>query len=273
MRIRSICLFTAYVFFIQLASGQDSTTLTEKIYQGSGTVNLLTDLSAYDLETAILTTGELTLAVDVNEAANGNESSISMGIALEKITLNITTSEGTYSFSDFYTNTTAVLENNTTGETSEYFTVFGTAGSNDISSNSADFDISSYDDVILLQNLNFEGEILEASLDVKFVDTGNGRGSNSAFFDYSNGFEDMALLTREDAMALEENAEGIANAPDDIEYVLSPSVVTQVPSEPQPKADTTIPLDVAPAAPVPPQILLLSIAGLLAYFGLRHRKP
>lgn len=269
------CILAIILTGMNSAQGQDSTVLTDKVYKGTGTIDLLKDVSAYDLETAILTTGKLTLGIDVNESASGSESSLSMGVALDAVTLTIKTTTGDYEFTDFYTNTTAVITDPTSGEKQEYFTAFGATGSNSITSDTANFDISNFDDVILLQNLSaIEGDILSANLDINFVYTGNRTNSTEDFFDFSNGFEDFALLSERDSVALEENAAGISDAPAGIEYVESPSLVVALVNTDNFELleDSDLLLPNTPAAPAPPVLLLMGAAMLMTYFAIKKRR-
>ena len=49
------------------------------------------------------------LGVDLNEDASGLEESTSQGVAIKEVELVLTTTEGTFSFTTFYTNTTAMI--------------------------------------------------------------------------------------------------------------------------------------------------------------------
>jgi hypothetical protein len=189
------------------------TSLTDKIYKGSGDIDLLTDALAGELD-SYLQESSLYLGIDLNEAASGLESAASVGVAIKDITLAIETTMGTYSFNDFFTNSTALILE--AGETAaeEFYTLFGTGGGNQITGGNGDYDLanlSAFDDVIQIQNIGYEGEILTASLSVTFLDT-EGKGANEGFFDYSAGFEEFAILSRSDAELLESGNFGITVA-------------------------------------------------------------
>ena len=202
----SIVFFLSGVLYAEIP-----TVLTDKVSKGSGTIDLLVDVSAQELET-YLDSGTLYLGVDLNENAIGNESRDSVGVAIEQMELVITTTEGEVSFSEFYTNTTAMIEKAGATETSEYHTLFGTLGSSSINGSTDSFDISNFDDVIMMENIEVEGEILSAELRVKFLDT-SGTGENETFFDYSNGFEDFAIFSEADAAILDGANIGLDAAP------------------------------------------------------------
>jgi hypothetical protein len=214
MRQRLLLLY-ACLFCLSLFS-RDShaeipTLLTDKVNKGEGTIDLLVDVSSDELS-SYLDSGTLYLGVDLNENAVGNESRDSVGIAIQELELVITTTSGEYTFSEFYTNTTAMIQAEGSTTSSEYYTMFGTLGSSQLTGGTSDFDISAFDDVVQVQNIEVEGEILSAELRVKFLDT-NGSGANETFFDYSNGFEDFAIFSAEDAAILDGANIGLADAP------------------------------------------------------------
>lgn len=243
-------LLGAVLGAVRPASAQDtSTAFTDKIFQGDGMIDMLKDVSSESLEQYFADSDQLLLGIDVNEAASGNESADSQGIAIESIELVIRTTDGDFTFSDFYTSTTAMLlaSGSTTAE--EYYTVFGTSGSSSINGGTSSFDLSSFDDVIYLNNISFTGQILGATLNVTFLDVAKtGANTNESFFDYSNGFEDFAMLTASQADALEAANLGVADAPSTVSYqtLAVPSVST-------------------PGAPAPPLSLLLGLGALLLW--------
>lgn len=178
-------------------------------------INILNDVSGASLSN-YLQGGNMYLGVDLNENASGNETRDSVGVAIEQLQLSITTTEGEFTFSDFYTNTTAILQSETNPDGGEYYTMFGSLGSNELTGNS-DFDISDFDDVITLENIEIDGEIISATLTVSFVDT-VGTGENETFFDFSNGFEEFALFSGEDATLLDSADLGLSDSPSGIQY-------------------------------------------------------
>ena len=266
-------LVSAFLLQASLATAgaAGSTAFTDKIYSGSGTIDLFKNVSAYDLETAILTQGELTLGVDLNENAQGTESRTSIGVAMKSAVLTIVTTTGTYTFDKIYTNTTALIRESGSAEAQEYFTLFGQVGSSQITgSTSNGFDLGNYDDVLVLQDLRIDVEIQSANLNIQFVDTGARESTdNENFFDFSGGFEDFAFLTREDAELLEVRAAGLTDAPESLEYVATTStLLVQI----EPNAGTSSPASQeTPAAPLPPLVMILAAAAGL-YWVVRARK-
>lgn len=204
-----------------LAHGELPTALTDKIYQGSGSIDLLQDATAAELGSYIDQNGAIFFGVDLNEAASGNESSDSVGVAIRDITLSIQTTSGTYEFSAFETNTTANILASGSASAEEYYTLFGTAGSNQLTGGTGDFSFSTFDDVIRLNDVAIEGEILSATMTVDFLDTA-GNGSNETFFDYGAGFEEFAILGEADAQSLENANVGISDAtPTEVSFAVT----------------------------------------------------
>ncbi len=251
----------------------DSTALTDKIYQGSGSIDLLKNITPAALASYLTSGGNLMLGVDVNENASGNETSLSMGVALKSVSLVITTTSGTYTFDDLFTNTTATLTAAGTGATGDYYTLFGESGSSQITGSTTGFDLSRFDDVLVINGVVFEGTILSARVDVQFLQTAKNAGENESFFDFSGGFEDFALLNLADAQTLELAASGVADAPSTVTYAVSSVESSPVTASlATTTAPTATPLPV-PAAPSPP-FLLLALAvglGIGGYAGVRWR--
>ena len=71
------------------------TVLTDTIKNGDGVIDIFTDASGAELQD-YLQGGNLYLGVDLNEAASGNESSTTAGVAIKEMELIITTTEATF---------------------------------------------------------------------------------------------------------------------------------------------------------------------------------
>jgi hypothetical protein len=258
MRVTLKPLWLAFVLLLGLFAvtglqAQLPTTLTDKIFKGGGTIDLLKDMSAVNLQQYINSNGGLLLGVDLNEDAGGNESRDSVGVAIKQLELVVTTTAGTFSFSDFLTSTTASIKEAGAATAQDYYTLFGKMGSSQITGGSAD--LSKLDDVVRLQNVSIQGTILSAQLKVKFLDTASTRTEgNETFFDWSDGFEDFALLGQKDAALLESANFGLTSAPSGITYTVTGSVVTPP----------------APGAPAPPMGLLAAMAAIVAW---KSRRP
>ncbi|MBW2411532.1 MAG: hypothetical protein JRF72_17170 [Deltaproteobacteria bacterium] len=200
------------------AGAELPTVLTDTIKSGDGVIDIFKDVTGAELQQQ-LQSGTLYLGVDLNEDASGNESSTSAGVAIKEMELVIQTTNGDISFTEFYTNTTAMIQEAGATEAQEYNTLFGSAGSSDITGSTSNFDISNFDDVIVFENIQIDGEIIGAELRVTFLDTA-GTGENETFFDYSAGFEEFAILTSTDAAAIESADIGLADAPQNVSYTV-----------------------------------------------------
>lgn len=250
-----LCFFTATLSL----SGQDEipTVFSDKIFKGSGIINMLNDVSPGTLDSYFSSSGRLALGVDVNEANAGNESSRSLGVAISQVELMITTTAGDFSFTDFYTNTTALIQDSSTGLTGSYYTLFGTGGSSSLNSGTRDFDPSALDDVLYLDDIFYEGDLLAASLRIELLTTDPRTGANEEFFDFSGGFEDFAIIGAEDASVTEAQASGLAGA--------SPEIAFSVNLLSSPES-----LPAAPGAPLPGWFAFAGLAALLVLIRRRY---
>ena len=267
-------IYASCLLLSSLAGAQEivSRTLTDAIYRGDGVINLLKDISGSQLTQYFNQTGGLLLlGADVNEDNSGNESSTSLGIAIKQVQLSISTTAGDFTFGDFYTNTTAMLRQAGSTTSSEYYTMFGQGGSSQLSG-AEGFDLSSFDDVMWLEQIMLTGTITRAELSITFLQTPNSRTSGAeSFFDFSGGFEDFALLSTADAILLEEAAIGVAAAPSGVTYSTTESATEAIiPAAPAPAPDPSQPpapdgttFTGPPAAPAPPWVVVAGLAGLL----------
>jgi hypothetical protein len=256
----------ALIFSADFAAGQDSSrSLTDRIQRGSGTINLLRNLSAGSLADYLNMDGTLRLGIDVSENASGNESNSSLGIAIKSLELILVTTAGTFSFDDVFTGTIALIRESGTPQDSSFNVLLGQSGRNSLTSSTPGFDLRKFDDVIQVRNIEYEGSILSANVNVTFLDTpGQGR-ANDEFFDFSGGSEDFSLLSTSDAAALDALEIGHAEARSNGVTFLSTSGGgddgggSPSPGDP-------------PGGPAPPLILLLA-AGAAAMAGRRRFAP
>ena len=210
----------ALLLFTASAHAEIPTVLSDDIKGGGGTIDLMQDVTSAELAGA-LSGGTLLLGADLNETSSAPESATSQGVAIKEAELLLTTTEGTFSFNTFYTNTTAMLTEQGTTEAAEYHTMFGQTGSNELTSSTEGFDLSTFDDVLEVRDIEYSGEILSAELSITFLDTDAKAGETEQFFDYSAGFEDFAILAAEDAQILDNADLGLAEAPSTITYTTS----------------------------------------------------
>ena len=207
-----------------------SVRLRDVISQGQGNIDLLqasvksrNPTLAQLEEFRSLNDGKLVFAIDVNEAASGTEKSSSQGVAVESAWIEVTTGGITTRYdapgcADGETNPTTKTRTALAriGQTSRnlYCTLIGDAGSRTVtSSTSSDINLSSFDATLRIPvNVNLAGATA-VRLVIKFLDTNQSLGDPEAFYDYSNGFEDVALATPQDALYLDQLAAGQDEAP------------------------------------------------------------
>lgn len=210
------------VLVIPLANAEVlSVQLKDTIKQGSGSIDLFrakqqkNNLSAVDLE-AMRTEhgGSLVFAVDVNEAASGSEKAACQGVAIESVALTIVVGGSSFTFSDYSTPTESMLAKSGTTERSSYYTLIGQTGSSLITPSSrSDLSGTSYDALLTIPVNIALDSATAATLDVTLLETNTSLGDPEAFYDFSAGFEDLALVSAEDSSFLADLAPGQSEAP------------------------------------------------------------
>ena len=223
---RRVLLITAaasLAFACPIAQGApvSSTRLKGVIEKGLGDIDLLkASVQSRNLTMAQLEAfrqdngGKLAFAVDVNEAASGSEKASSQGITVESARLEVTTSAGIVTFDQFSTQTQTSVSQVGQGSRSIHYTLIGDAGSRQITgSTSSDIDGSSFDATIRIPVAIDLSTASAARLVVKLLETNPALGDPEAYYDYSNGFEDVAIVTAADAALLDQLAPGQADAP------------------------------------------------------------
>jgi len=133
-----------FLFFTLLLShtvtAQEAETKRFKhtISKGSGEINLLLELGNKDISPVLLETlrnqnnGEQILGVSINEASSGSEKASSQGVAVEHLTLTVTTGEDTFVYQELSTKTKSLLAKVDTETRQFYYTLLGRTGSNNI---------------------------------------------------------------------------------------------------------------------------------------------
>lgn len=225
----------SYVFLTNLALSSElwanpvSARLNQVIEaNGRGTINVFdVSGSAPDLNAATIelfrqdNDGKLAFAVDVNEAANGTEKSSSQAVTLDTVRLVVVRASGTTQYTQFWTQTQTVVARKGSNIRSTYYSMIGDTGSSRITSNTAsaingsDFDATLY--IPVNEDLS---NALSITLNITLLDTQVQLGDPEAFYDFSNGYEDLAIVTQSDADLLDTIAAGQAEAP----LVINPSV-------------------------------------------------
>ncbi len=248
------------------------TVLSDKVFRGSGTIDILKNATGGELASYLQANQRLFLGIDINESSAAPESPRSQGVAIQSMKLLLTTSAGDFSFTDFFTNTTAMIRAEGSASAQQFYTAFGQTGSSQLNSGTKNFALGAFDDVIVMNNINFTGNILSAKLEVAFLKTASDKnaGINEKFFDFSAGFEDFAILTAQDAALVDKAAIGLADAPKGLQVTVDPTrevaalpppvpLATPAPAPTPAPADTTAPAPVLPPvlepvqpSPVPP---------------------
>jgi LruC domain-containing protein len=107
-----------------------------------------------------------------------------------------------------------MLALNGSTQRSLYSTLLGNSGSNRITPNT-DSDIynSSFDSTLNFPVSQDLSQASSAKLVIQLLDTNVSLGDPEAFYDFTNGFEDVAIVTSEDAAYLDELSPGMEGAP------------------------------------------------------------
>jgi len=210
------------LFFSSTILALESIRLNDVISaNGSGDIDLFTPFaSKHTLNGDILeqfrqnNDGELVFAIDINEAADGSEKSSSQGVSIASAELTIIINGVEYRYNQFTTRTHSMLAIKGSTQRSLYSTLLGDSGSNRITPNSdSDLDGSSFDSTLNFPLAQDISQANSARLVIHFLDTNGRLGDPEAFYDFSNGYEDIAIITREDAHYLNQLAPGMEGAP------------------------------------------------------------
>lgn len=212
----------SFLFCFELAYSIESVKLSDVITsKGVGDINLLKDISVTDIEAYRLDCGgNLIFAVDVNEAASGTEKASSQGVTVKSVKLVIGyTDNTTDEFTSFHTRTQAIVAPEGSTDRALYYTLLGDTGSSRITTNSVRGEFDSVLEVSVQKNLT---NVESATLLVELLQTNVDLGDPEAFYDFSNGFEDLAILNSTDAGYLIEEEFGQEEAPVVIEVFPDP---------------------------------------------------
>ena len=183
-----------------------SVRLTDTIVKGIGDIDLLKDVSPAALEALRAANGgRLVLGVDVNEAANSTEKASSQGVAVADAWLEVTLPGGvkkTYGRAGaFWTETQALVAPNGSTTRAAAYTLLGESGSSRITATGAIQAV--FDSTLKIAVPDDIGNAVSAVLYVRFTDPNVKLGDPEAFYDFTAGFEDLALLTPQDARYLD----------------------------------------------------------------------
>jgi len=158
--------------------------------------------------------GALVFAVDVNEAAAGFEKSDSQGVAVDSARIVAVIDGTTHAFDSFSTRTQSSIARDGEVSRSIYYTLIGDGGSGRItSSTDSDINGSSFDATLTIPVSMDLSRASSIRLEVRLLLTNRNLGDPEDFYDYSNGFEDVAIVTASDARYLDQLAPGRDEAP------------------------------------------------------------
>ncbi len=190
--------------------------------QGTGNIDLFKDVSAPVLEQLRLDNeGTLVFAVDINEDASGSEKASSQGVAIKSVRFTVGFDDGSQLILDSaqdccFSETQALLAEAPATDRSMHYTLLGESGSSRITANNTVQD--AYDSTLKI----VVGETLydpagrsatSAQLQVVLLQTNESLGDPEAYYDFSAGFEDLALLNATDAAFIDDFGAGREEAP------------------------------------------------------------
>lgn len=203
----------------------DSVQLTDVIKsQGTGNIDLFKDVSAEQLEQYRLDNGGmLVLAVDINENSSGSETSTSQGVAVKRVVLDIMFDDGSQLLLDSssspdccFTETQALVAEAPSETRELYYTLLGESGSSRIAATNATQEIFDGALKIEVSQALFDPtakSAVSADLQIVLLQTSDQLGDPEEYYDFSGGFEDLALLNAEDAAFIDDYGAGREEAP------------------------------------------------------------
>jgi LruC domain-containing protein len=200
----------------------ESIRLTDVIKsQGTGNIDLFKDLGASELEQLRLDNdGQLIFGVDINEAASGTEKASTQAVTVKYVLLNIGFEDGSQQVYDattgWFTESYTLVAEAPGTTRSTYYTLLGESGSSRITSNNAIQDtFDSTLKIAITETLFSDGgnNASSATLQIGLLQTNEGMGDPEAFYDFSGGFEDLALLSKVDTSFIDDYDAGYEEAP------------------------------------------------------------
>lgn len=198
----------------------DSIRLKDTINKGIGTIDVFQALQQKNNPNAsqieqlrIDNNGVLVFAVDVNEAANGTEKAETQGVTLKRVELVATINGTERSFTNFHTPTSTLVAETGSEIRALYYTLLGETGSSRLTG-ATNADITSEFDGLLYIPVDTSLEnATSLTLHVELLETNQELGDPEAFYDFSGGYEDVALLNLQDSTFLAELLPGADEAP------------------------------------------------------------
>jgi LruC domain-containing protein len=223
MNISNCILFAASILVAGIVNAQESVRLTDVIKSsGTGNINFFKNVTADQLEQLRLDNGgSIVIGVDVNESANGTEKATTQAVTLGSLTLTVTYSDNTQKVYDLAsgcctTETQALVAEAPDTLRLPHYTLLGESGSSRITANNAIQ--GAYDSTIKIavnDTLFDPAQGIEATsviATISWLDTNTNLGDPEAFYDYTNGFEDLALLNAVDTAFIDDYSAGLDEA-------------------------------------------------------------
>jgi len=208
------------------ASAQElvSVRLTDSIKsQGTGNIDLMKDVTASQLEQYRLDNdGFLVLGVDVNEAASGTEKASSQAVAIKSVLFTVDFDDGSQlvlgsANGCCFSETLALLAEAPETDRQPYYTLLGETGSSRITSNGSvvqdTFDSTLKIEISEVLHDAADRSATGATLQIVLLQTNDLLGDPEAFYDFSAGFEDLALLNAIDTTFIDDYSAGREEAP------------------------------------------------------------
>ena len=234
-RLFRLLTLVATLSVAEIIHAQESIRLTDVVKStGIGRIDIMKDLTAEQLE-ALRTDngGAIVIGVDVNESASGTEKSASQAVTLGTLTLTVDYSDGSRKVFDLAdgccsTQTQALVAENPSTERRLFYTLLGETGSSRITAGNqiqSDFDSTIRIDISdPLYDPVQQIDAVSVIMDIAWLETNVSLGDPEAFYDFTNGFEDLAVLNAVDTAFLDEYQAGVDEAVAVIETNPSPSV-------------------------------------------------
>jgi len=216
---KHLTLFLASCLLSEATLANDSVTtrLKDTVKKGEGDIDLQVAqgnkaISAQQIEAyRNANNGVLVLGVDINEAASGSEKASTQGVAVESVTLTAIIDGVAIQYTEFYTETKSSIAAKGQNQRQFYYTLLGRTGSNSITG--SELDGTSFDSTLSIPVSDDLSQASSLKVQIRFLETNESLGDPEAFYDFSAGFEDLALLAPEDAQFLDQQAAGRDEAP------------------------------------------------------------
>lgn len=212
-------------------SALESVKLKDTIKQGLGQIDLFEPHNQKNVIDAMAleayrqsNNGHLVFAVDVNEAASGTEKAQSQGVTIKTAYLTVVENGISRTYGDYETPTATMVAEQGQTTRQEYYTFIGETGSSRITpSSDSELYGSSFDTTLTVKVPDNIANISSAILTVELLQTNTSLGDPEAFYDFTAGFEDLAIITDVDKTYLEALAIGVDEAP----LVIAKGQITQ----------------------------------------------